>query len=242
MDKSWLIFSAEEGNFLIRLLIAHFLADFAFQTKKMVLHKKWFSLQMLYHIALVFVTTFIFTFSWKIALLVSVLHWLLDALKKQFEGSLQNQALLFSIDQFLHILVLLFVWLINFKLLGAIQQAIILPFTDYKISLVILAYLIVFWPVGYLIGFLLKKFNHPGQSDKAGQMIGQFERIIILTLVLLQQYEAIGFLITGKSIIRFSTSNQDSKSEYVLLGTMLSYALAIGLGVLVRLMLNLSVL
>ncbi|ADQ81086.1 hypothetical protein Palpr_2957 [Paludibacter propionicigenes WB4] len=241
MDKSWLIFTSEEGNFLIRLLLAHFLADFAFQTRKMVEHKRWFSLQMLLHIAIVFALTFIFTFSWKIAIIVSVLHWLLDALKKQFENSSWNKALLFSIDQLLHLLVLLFVWLIRFNLLDKIQQAIVLPFTNYRISLILLSYVVVFWPVGYLIGFLLKKFNHPGQSDKAGQMIGQFERVIILTLVLLQQYEAIGFLITGKSIIRFSSTNQDAKSEYVLLGTMLSYALAIAMGVVVRIMLDFPV-
>ena len=57
--------------------------------------------------------------------------------------------------------------------------------------------------------------------------------IIILTFVLLGQYEAIGFLITGKSIIRFAEQNPDVKSEYVLVGTMMSYSLSIltGLGI-----------
>lgn len=241
MDRIGFIFTSEEGNFLIRLLLAHFLADFAFQTKKMVDYKRWFSIQMMMHIAVVFALTLIFTFSWKIAIIISVLHWLLDALKKQFENRSWNKALTFSIDQLLHLLVLLLVWVFRFNLLDKIQQAIVLPFTNYSISLVLLTYVVAVWPVGYFIGFLLKKFNTSGQSDKAGRLIGQFERIIILTLVLLQQYEAIGFLITGKSIIRFSSTNEEKKSEYVLLGTMLSYALAIALGVLVRIMLDFPV-
>ena len=56
----------------------------------------------------------------------------------------------------------------------------------------------------------------------------------------MQQYEAIGFLITGKSIIRFSGTQEEKKSEYVLLGTMLSYGLAIVPGVVVRMLLELA--
>ena len=70
--------------------------------------------------------------------------------------------------------------------------------------------------------------------ENGGKLIGIFERIIILTLVLLNQYEAIGFLITGKSIIRFADKNSDLKSEYVLVGTMMSYALAILIGVITK--------
>jgi len=37
----------------------------------------------------------------------------------------------------------------------------------------------------------------------AGMLIGFFERFIILTLVLLNQYSAIAFIFTAKSIARF---------------------------------------
>lgn len=247
MDKSWLIFSAEEGNFLIRLLLAHFLSDFVFQTKSMVENKKWFTKEMGLHIAILFFTTAILIWSWKIAIIVTVIHWLIDALKKQFEDKINRKTLTFVIDQFLHIVSLVIIWAFNFHLFAKTLHAITLPFTEYEISFVLLSYVVVIWPVGYFIGFLLDKYNKEKSSDNAGRLIGQFERIIILTLVLLQQYEAIGFLITGKSIIRFTgskvkTDSEKSQSEYVLLGTMLSYALAIVLGVVVRIMLNLSVL
>jgi hypothetical protein len=64
--------------------------------------------------------------------------------------------------------------------------------------------------------------------------------MVILTLVLLGQYEAIGFLITGKSIIRFADTNPKLRSEYVLVGTMMSYALAILMGVFVNYMLSIK--
>lgn len=76
--------------------------------------------------------------------------------------------------------------------------------------------------------------------ENGGRRIGQFERAIILTFVLLQQYEAIGFLITGKSIIRFAQRDENLRSEYVLVGTMMSYAFSILTGVLVRWLLNVA--
>ena len=59
------------------------------------------------------------------------------------------------------------------------------------------------------------------------------------TKSLLNQYEAIGFLITGKSIIRFAQKDENLKSEYVLVGTMMSYAIAIITGVIINNLLNL---
>src|SRR5690606_22226270 len=52
----------------------------------------------------------------------------------------------------------------------------------------------------------------------AGKWIGICERILILTFVLMGQYAAIGFLMTAKSILRFSEkeANTQLKTEYVL--------------------------
>ena len=50
----------------------------------------------------------------------------------------------------------------------------------------------------------------------------------------MSQYEAIGFLIAAKSILRFSEASKgDEKSEYVLTGTLLSLAIALCLGIFV---------
>lgn len=65
--------------------------------------------------------------------------------------------------------------------------------------------------------------------------IGRLERFLILTLVLLKQYEAIGLLVAAKSIFRFSASR--SVGEYVLIGTLLSFTIAITVGLVASLFL-----
>ena len=59
-----------------------------------------------------------------------------------------------------------------------------------------------------------------------------------LTAVLLGKYEAIGFLITAKSILRFRQDTEMKQSEYVLVGTLLSYGSAILLGLVVSQMIR----
>ena len=66
----------------------------------------------------------------------------------------------------------------------------------------------------------------------SGELIGWLERGLMLLFVVMSQYEAIGFLIAAKSILRFSEASSGSeKSEYVLTGTLLSLATALVLGI-----------
>lgn len=70
-------------------------------------------------------------------------------------------------------------------------------------------------------------------SFHSGELIGWLERGLIVIFVVLSQYEAIGFLIAAKSILRFGeTSKGNEKSEYVLTGTLLSLTVALCPGVL----------
>ena len=67
----------------------------------------------------------------------------------------------------------------------------------------------------------------------SGELIGWLERGLMLLFVVMSQYEAIGFLIAAKSILRFNEASSGSeKSEYVLTGTLLSLATALALGIL----------
>ena len=61
--------------------------------------------------------------------------------------------------------------------------------------------------------------------------IGILERLIIYTFIWKGAYEATSFIIAGKSILRFQSANEHKTSEYVLVGTLLSAALAILTGV-----------
>jgi hypothetical protein len=237
MDKDLIIFSLEQGNLLVRLLLAHILADFVLQTDNMVANKKWFSKQLFFHVAVIFFTTLFLSFSWKLALTITVTHWIIDALKQQYFHKEKYKFSAFSIDQLLHIAVILVAWIIHFGLYNAILTLIPLYLGNYKIMLLVFAYALAIWPLGFLLKFALHNMAPNEETSKVehgGKLIGQFERIIILTFVLLNQYEAIGFLITGKSIIRFAQKDENIKSEYVLVGTMMSYALSILIGVLVN--------
>ena len=71
------------------------------------------------------------------------------------------------------------------------------------------------------------------ELPNAGKLIGITERILTLTLIILGQYAAIGFIMAAKSILRFKET-QTQKAEYVLIGTMLSFGIAIITGIFVQ--------
>ena len=238
MYSSLLIFSEEQGNMLIRLLLAHLTADFVLQTKTMVKTKNWFSIQMFAHIGIVYITSALLTGWWFISGAIAVIHYIIDALKKLAKDkNIANEFILFFVDQAFHIISLLIVWTTVFGLNEKIWIAIQFPFTNYQISLILLGYLIITTPVGFIIKYATQNFSvsSEGTTENGGKTIGIYERIIILTFVLLGKYEAIGFLITGKSIIRFANKqNEHIKSEYVFVGTMMSCALLILIGVIIN--------
>lgn len=248
MDNTWVFFTAQQGNLLVRLLLAHLLADFVFQTKFMLADKKWLSKGMGAHIATVGLATFLFSLDWQITLIVAFSHWIMDSLKIQWQQTKEKeQKALFFLDQAVHVGVILLVWVFRCGNGKEFFRAIAVPFTHYAASLLVLAYVWVIWPVGFLLKYALdgvaRTSSRTLQSAKiehGGRLIGQFERIIILTFVLLNQYAAIGFLMTGKSIIRFAQNDENLRSEYILMGTMMSYAISILTGVTVNWLLSLA--
>ncbi len=241
MDK-YLFFTEEQGNILIRLLLAHILSDFVFQTKKMVAGKNWFSQHLFVHAAIVYTCTALFTGWWLGAMVIAGTHYIVDGLKIDAQKRmLASELVLFVTDQILHVGILIFLWAYELNIIHPLFNVFTALLTDYTVSLVALGYLIITTPVGYVIAFttkgMMKGNAEAGNNERGGKNIGIYERIIILTFVLMGQYEAIGFLITGKSIIRFVNKDEHIRSEYVLLGTMMSYMFAIVTGVLIKLLL-----
>jgi hypothetical protein len=63
------------------------------------------------------------------------------------------------------------------------------------------------------------------------------ERSFILLFILTNHWEAIGFLLTAKSVFRFGDLNEAKEiklTEYVLIGTLISFGIAILTGVAVQ--------
>ena len=64
----------------------------------------------------------------------------------------------------------------------------------------------------------------------AGAWIGYIERVLILTFVITDNIEGVGFLLAAKSIFRFGDLNKTREikiTEYVLLGTLASFTIAL---------------
>jgi hypothetical protein len=61
-----------------------------------------------------------------------------------------------------------------------------------------------------------------------GETIGQLERFLVFVLILIGHFEAIGFLVAAKSILRFGEMKEDRRdAEYVIIGTMWSLVLGL---------------
>ncbi len=77
-----------------------------------------------------------------------------------------------------------------------------------------------------------------GEEDEslkdAGKWIGIIERILVLTFILMGEWKAIGYLIAAKSVFRFGElkkPNDRKRTEYILIGTLLSLIFAVGVGI-----------
>ena len=119
------------------------------------------------------------------------------------------------------------------------------------------------WVIGYMlslgfgsvvVGWLLAGLQKEGSQEQAmpdantappgdagdkgirhaGRLIGFFEGFIVMTLVALGQWSAIGFLIAAKALGRIKQLDERAFAEYFLIGTLANVSVAIIAGVLVR--------
>jgi hypothetical protein len=118
------------------------------------------------------------------------------------------------------------------------------PF-EFSWPLLALGLLTVLRPVGKLIkevniwNLSNTKTRRDEEQQGAGRIVGYLERLIVFFLVLFGQYEAIGFVIAAKAVIRFPEISGGRKNkkggrktpgqvraqaEYFLIGTFLSFA------------------
>lgn len=92
---------------------------------------------------------------------------------------------------------------------------------------------------GFATGLLLRPYASqlPDASDgltRGGAVIGYLERVLIFVLVATGQVSAVGFLIAAKSVLRFQEAKDRARAEYVIIGTLMSFAWAIAVASLVR--------
>lgn len=222
---------------LLKLLLSHLLTDFILQPKSWVdgRRKKHFASGELYLHGLVTAIVallFIGIKYWLIALVIFVTHIIIDGWKSYKKDTI----VYFIIDQVLHLLVLSLCWyfvFIDWKEVVTATSKI----SNYN-NFWVLATGAIFLtaPAGILIGQMTKgwreKISNPESLANAGKWIGIIERLIVYLLVLLGQYAAISLLIAAKGIIRFNEKDRpEVKTEYLVIGTLLSIAIAMIVGI-----------
>jgi hypothetical protein len=174
--------------------------------------------------------------NWWLPLVILVTHLFIDIWKLNRPENL----LYFLLDQLFHLIVIVGIWLSLYYdfngLAGVLQKG----FDNTRFWIILSGYLAVTYPLGIIIGIATQKWREAAEVSKeglarAGILIGIFERLLILTFILSSQFAAVGFLITAKSILRFSDKeNTQKKTEYVLIGTLMSFAASVLVGMLIR--------
>lgn len=242
-------------EYFILLLLGHILGDFYFQTKglaeKKEKSKKWVLLHCLcYWGTMVLIVLPVISYEIILAVtLASILHFVIDITKYTYLSVITKKNKLtqvierniFFVDQILHLLSLIFIaygivindvvikeWKVieNFFSAVGIAEVLILSW--------VLALLVIHKPANIAIQKLLMVYKPENKEDEtkkdnnAGRFIGTIERIIMLILLSIGQYSAIGLVLTAKSIARYDRiSKEKDFAEYYLLGTLISTVTAI---------------
>lgn len=224
----------------IKLLLAHLLGDFLFQPTKWVIHKeahkigsKYLYAHIFIHFALVLLLMADITY-WKIALVIALSHYVIDLGKLYSSKWFSNKSIPFFIDQAFHIAIIF----------GCAYYGTVIGQAAYLIGLMdwglITAVFFLSFPSAIIMNILLERMSDQIPLDhkslpNAGKYIGMIERLFVFIFVITGRWEGIGLLITAKSVFRFNDlkeSNSRKLTEYILIGTLLSFGLAILTGII----------
>lgn len=226
---------------LTKLILSHLLTDFILQPSSWVQdrNRKHFASGKLYlHALVTAVLAYIFMGwqYWWVAIAILITHFFIDGWKSYRPRRIR----FFLIDQLLHLIVIVGCWMAlfwNWVLWDELRRRLS---SDEHGWIILAAFVFVTTPAGILIGQLTgqwsKKIDDPENNlANAGKWIGIAERVIVLIFVLLNQYSVIGLVIAAKSILRFNEKDRpEVKTEYILIGTLLSIGIAILTGLLVK--------
>lgn len=240
-------------NYFILLLLAHIIGDFYIQTNKMARKKEkeisWVLIHSLCYLAVMLIVTLpVMSVTLIVGVTIAaIFHCLIDVFKfiyishirKRGRFSLIIDRNVFFTDQILHSLVLLGIsyWLAN----GNLPISLNIIFRNFlnvigvpgkQIMSWLFAIFVIHKPTNIAISKFLLNYKpedyNVKEDRKAGRYIGTVERIIMLIFIYINQYSAIGLVLTAKSIARYERiTKEEHFAEYYLLGTLISTLIAI---------------
>lgn len=234
------------------LLITHLLADFTFQPAVLAEKKKESFLYLLLHsliyLAAFTAACFLFIdrrYAWLTVLLISLLHFSIDWLRKVLESKFNGNAFVFAFfigDQILHAAVLFTVCsILALNIHGnAFYESAASGNSFQNIVLCILLFAIILDPTAVFIKKLFQFLSgtpsceNKKENLRVGTIIGKLERIITAILVLCGQYGVIGLVLTAKSIARFKQLDDKAFAERYLVGTLASLAIALAASIFIK--------
>ncbi len=227
-----------------KLILAHLLGDFVLQPNSWVADKERRKLKSPYlylHVLIHTVLSFVFLWNtdlWWVSLVIGATHFIIDASKLIFQN-VKNKKAWFFIDQLLHILVILGISFyfkeFNFDFLS-----------NKEFLKILMAALFLTTPASIFIKILLSSWTPVPETQSslqteslssAGKYIGILERLLVFTFIMVNHWEGVGFMVAAKSVFRFSDlaqAKQRKLTEYVLIGTLLSFGLAVLTGILIK--------
>ena len=243
----------------LAIYLAHLLTDFVFQTHRLVEQKKrgkffaYFLHGLTHYLSAITLVSFFLAGSGLslrthgVILTLTLVHLLLDLAKIQLtqKSILSDGAVAYVSDQLLHFVSVAFAaWLLAPGLPFAEMAALIgkgrtLPS---RLLFIPIVYVGVIFGGGYLIRALTRplarsinleqpeKGGEPMQN--AGLYIGWLERFLLLTALLLQSPGTAGLILAAKAIARYPEFKSEHFAEYFLIGTLLSFSIAVLGGVL----------
>lgn len=233
---------------LLQFFLAHILGDFFLQNSKWIANKelkKWRSPYLYIHVFIHSILIILVTWnlsSWRVALVISMFHLFIDVIKLQYQKP-STQRAWFFIDQIAHLVVLFCIWSYNEK----VSWSYIAIATPRKL-IISTAILFVLKPASLITKFVISKWTPDTSTNSsaaaaevieslknAGEWIGFLERLLILIFILLGKWEGVGFLLAAKSVFRFGDLKEPKETkltEYVVIGTFLSFFIAIITGII----------
>jgi hypothetical protein len=227
--------------------MAHLLTDYTFQPAMKAKEKNEYGFRskfLKWHVFMAFIFSWILSFQYLFiigALVIALSHWLIDGFKIYLNRSNRYGKYAYFIDQAMHLVILTSV-VVLFSRIFDLKPVSDLPLTT-KFLAAMVGFIFCSKPSNILIKETLGVFevrvrkSGTGETDlpNAGKLIGVIERWLVLVFIIINQFGAIGFLLAAKSIMRFK-EDETLKTEYLLAGTLLSFAIAIGTGLAFKLL------
>jgi uncharacterized membrane protein len=229
---------------LLKFFIAHFIGDFLLQPPSWVKAKQAKKLgawQLYVHSLIHGILILILVWDQKFIVwagILALIHLMIDATKSLMQTR-RNQRWLFFIDQLFHFISIYVIWLFfenKFPSFSFLNNG--------KIILLITLLIFLTRPMSVAVKIFISKWTPDTESgddtaslQSAGQYIGILERLLVFIFMISNEWQAVGFLLAAKSVFRFGNLQEakDRKlTEYILIGTLVSFGVAVLTGMAYR--------